>query len=94
MITDSQLVFELAANFYINKDRIMDIDQAAGKPEYPDPDRPWQVYRDEWFALSEVEKQVWLDKAQEWLDAWTLKHGEVNLELLKRTGLPVYSIGR
>ena len=94
MITDNQLVYELATNLYINKDRIMDINQAAGQPEFPDPNRPWRVYRDEWFALPEAGKQVWLTKAQEWITAWTQKHGQANLDYIKQQGIPVYSIDR
>lgn len=94
MITDEQLVYELATNLYINKDRIMDIKLAAGQPEFPDPNRPWTVYRDEWNALPEEQKQGWCDAAREWITSWTQKHGQAKLDYIKEQGIPVYSIDR
>ena len=91
MITDSQLVYELAANLYINKDRVMDIKLAAGQPEFPNPEKTWRFYRDEWIALPEEQKQEWYLKAEEWIASWSQKYGQAKLDYLKQYGKPVYS---
>lgn len=97
MINYEQLVEELAAQFYINKDRVTvgwNAPDPAADPaqikDYPDPDRQWYDYRDEWLALNEQEKQVWIDKATTWLRDWQLQYPNL-YPLLFEHGKAVYS---
>lgn len=88
MINRSQLLLELAAQFYINKDRTTvgwgsSFIPEGEVPDFPDPDRQWYVYRDEWLALSDSERQVWLDKASNWLDSWSEKYPDLYSTLLE-----------
>lgn len=84
MINHDQLVQELAAQFYINKDRTTVgwgiSDPNLGKydlKDYPDLNRQWYDYKDEWELLTVAERQVWLDKAEEWLYIWREKYEDL-----------------
>ena len=86
-ITEEQLVYELAVQSYINKDKGR---QLAGM-EFPDPNRQWRSYRDEWFLLSEDEKDVWISEATIWLNDWKKKHSQY-YDVLIRNAKPLYSL--
>lgn len=81
MLNHKQLVQELAAQFYINKDRVTvgwgvvepGTDKSTLK-DFPDPNRQWHNYRDEWQALTKTQRQVWIDKAEAWLSEWKQKN--------------------
>lgn len=98
MMTRNQLVLELAAQFYINKDRVTvgwgvsdpSIDKSTIK-DFPDPDRQWYVYRDEWYALSKADRQVWFDKAKDWLSSWEEKYAHLYNYVIEN-GKPVFSV--
>lgn len=93
MVTRDQLVLELAAQFYINKDRVTVgwgiPDDNASTKDFPDPNRQWHVYRDEWISLSDSSKQVWIDKAEDWLSTWSEKNEHMYSFLLDH-GLNVF----
>jgi|688.fasta_scaffold755227_2 hypothetical protein len=90
-ISDKQIIHELAIQLFMNRDRIMDLSKQSGSAEFPDPNRQWRVYRDEWFTITETEKQQWFDAARTWVDTWKEKHKE-SYDLLLLNGKPVYSI--
>jgi hypothetical protein len=98
MIDHTKLVLELAAQFYINKDRLTvgwndpgaDVNTDELK-DYPDPNHQWYHYRDEWVALSEGEKQSWVDKAETWLVDWRQQYEQL-YHLLLQCGKPVFSV--
>lgn len=92
-MTHNQLVLELAAQFYINKDRVTVgwgiPDSNIDIKDFPDPNRPWQVYKDEWYELSESDRQVWIDKAEDWLSTWREKNEHMYSFLLDN-GLSIF----
>lgn len=98
MLTYDQLILELAAQFYINKDRVTVGWGTPGPDEnkdllkdFPDPDRQWNVYRDEWYNLTEDDRIVWTDKAEEWLSTWRQQYEDL-YPLLLNQGKAVFSI--
>lgn len=93
LITDEQLLYEIAAQLFINRDRIMDMSIQAGTAEFPDINRQWRVYRDEWLALSDEDRQYWIDSASAWLETWKQKHTAF-YSFLINNGKPVYSADR
>lgn len=92
-MTRDQLVLELAAQFYINKDRVTVgwglPDSEVNIKDFPDPDRQWYVYRDEWFNLTASDRQIWIDKAEDWLAMWREKNEHLYLFLLDN-GLSIF----
>lgn len=91
-ITDDQIIYEIATQLFINKDRIMDMSLQAGQAEFPDPNRQWRDYRDEWSTLSEEDREQWINSATTWIQSWKQKHGAY-YSFLQQNGKPVYSIG-
>lgn len=86
-ITQEQLVYELAIQNYINQGKL---NQPVGM-EFPDPNKQWRDYKNEWFSLSDDERKVWIDEAKIWLDDWKNKSPEF-YDLLLDNARPLYSI--
>lgn len=90
-LIDERLIYEIATQLYINKDRIMDMSIQVGSAEFPDLNRQWRVYRDEWLALSSEDRAVWLSRAEDWLSSWILKHGDTHIAYVRENMKFVYS---
>lgn len=95
MIDNNQLILELAAQFFLNRDRYThgwNIPQDDNNPQhFYGPNREWYDYRDEWVVLSNDDRQYWIDKAESWLTIWREKYPDF-YPLLLQYGKPVYSL--
>lgn len=86
-ITEEEIVYELAIQNYINQDKK---NQVVGN-EFPDPKRQWRDYKEEWFSLSDEQRDVWIQEARTWLGDWKEKSPEF-YDLLVENARPLYSV--
>jgi hypothetical protein len=86
-IKENQLLYEIAIQNYINQDKK---NQVIGM-EFPDPNRQWRDYKNEWFAMSENQRAVWIEEARVWLEDWKNKNSEYYVLLLENAR-PLYSL--